>query len=492
VIFFRSIIRTIPWIPFLGILSLNAQVFDMLVAQEDEGAYRTIQSAIDRIPDNSGERYLVFIKNGKYQEKVVLPSSKTNVSLIGESLEGVSIEWNDYEGKNGMSGADSYTFLAEAPDLYMENITIRNTTGSGSQAVAIRTTGERQVFNRCVFDGHQDTYYAHKNRQYNLNCLIRGNTDFIYGDATAVFDSCIVLCLTGGQYITAPADTKLTSQLPEGGTFLHGLLFRLCSITRESGVTDNSYYLGRPWQPDASSVYINCMLDSHIRPEGWSTWSSNNHLSSFFAEYNSMDMVGNPVDTNSRVDWSYQLSDEWVNNYYTLEYFLKKNDVIWDPVPVTMALAAPEDLTGELFNLSWTGVAEAIGYTIIRNDTTIGFSVSPDFTDATATHSIENIYRVKSVSENGNLSKASQAFYHAPLSIEPRVRNPDEFDLSIKDKHITFERYYNIKIYSLSGHLLLSRMHVSELSLNPYTRGIYILVAENNQGIIHIRHIYLE
>jgi pectinesterase len=31
-------------------------------------------------------------------------------------------------------------------------------------------------------------------------------------------------------------------------------------------------FLGRPWRPYGQSVFIDCFLDKHIRPEGWDNW----------------------------------------------------------------------------------------------------------------------------------------------------------------------------------------------------------------------------
>lgn len=471
--------------------NMSAQVFHYIIAKDGSGNYHSIQSLIDRLPDNSNTTIRIFIKNGVYEEKLHLNTSKKNVSFIGESRGGVIITWNDYAGKDGMSAASTYTFLVEGDDFYAENITIENTAGSGAQAIAVRTTGERQIFKNCKFLGHQDTYYAHKKRQYNINCFIQGNTDFIYGDATAVFDSCTINCVAGGQYITAPADTKLTSTLPGGDTLLHGLLFRNCSVTKAADVGDNTFYLGRPWQPNASSVYINCTLDDHIRPQGWSTWEGSNHLSSYFAEYRSINTAGMPVDTTNRVDWSYQLSSELVDNYYTLEYFLKKEDVIWDPVPSTIALPAPKDLTGESFILTWTSDPDAIGYTIIRNDSAIGFSESSIFTDETADIAVENVYRIRSVSEKGNLSETSEEFNHHPLANNEIKAQVADFKLIIDDKIITLNDSYAIRIYSLSGQLLLNRRSVRQLSLIHLSAGTYILVAEDELGLTYCRKVII-
>jgi len=471
----------------------NSKVFNMLVAKQGEGAYRRIQSAIDRIPDKSTTRFLVYIKNGIYNEKVHLPATKTNVSFIGESADGVIITWDDYAGKDGISAAGSYTFLAEGNDFYAENITIRNSAGDVGQAIAVRTTGERQVFKNCRFLGFQDTYYANKNRQYNLNCYIEGAaTDFIYGDATAVFDSCTIHCVQGGQYITAPADTKLISVLDDGSTFYHGLLMTRCMITADANVSAGSYYLGRPWQPNASSVFISCKLGNHIKEEGWDVWGdTDNHLSGFFAEFQSVDLQGNPVDTLSRVEWSEQLRYEEVKRYYNLNYFLRKDCVIWDPTAVTKSLESPSGLTGLNYSLTWQEVNDAVGYVIIRNDSTIGFSGMNSYDDETANPSELNTYMIKSVSENGTLSDPSEEVFFSVSSSDEVKSDNSPIGFIISDKQIYTSIPVKIEVFSLSGSLIMTADQHTNLSLYHLSCGIYLVKIRELSGSVLIKKIIL-
>ncbi|MBN1414478.1 MAG: T9SS type A sorting domain-containing protein [Bacteroidales bacterium] len=467
----------------------GAQVFDMLVAKEGPDAYRSVQSAINRIPDYSPLPYRVFIKNGIYYEKVHLPASKTNVCFIGESNNGVVITYDDYNGKDGISTAGSYTFLAEGSDFYAENITFQNSAGNVGQAVAIRTIGERQVFNNCRFLGFQDTYYAHKNRQYNLNCYVEGATDFIFGDATAVFDNCIIHCVKGGQYIAVPSDTKLTSIKSDGGTFYHGLLFKESIITCNNDVPVSSYYLGRPWQPNASAVYISCILDIHIKPEGWSVWSgTENHLSGFYGEYQSRNIGGELADTLLRVEWSHQISPEDVGTYYSLDYFFKKQDMEWDPIPKTIANNAPTNLSADDLQLTWWAeVPEGTGFVIIRNDSVIGFSDTTCYRDTTADHSLMNTYRVKSVATYGNLSSASDEYIVSASDI--MKINTSTFSISVTNEAVTLSEPARITIYDLSGRPAVQVEHTEYLQLPDFQKGIYIVKAENETGQVLIRKI---
>jgi len=478
---------------FLSIYSVQSQVFDIVVAADGSGDYRTIQKALDAVPSNSARRTKIFIKNGSYNQIFQLTASKCNVSLIGESAEGVIISWNDYAGKVPlMSAAESYTFLAEGNDLYAENLTVVNTAGNIAQAVAMRVTGDRQVFKNCRFIGYQDTYYAHKNRQYNFRCYIEGATDFIFGESTAVFDSCTILCVKGGQYITAPSDTKLTSQIPEG-TFYHGLLFRSSVLIAADDVPGNSYFLGRPWQPNASSVFINCTMGDFIKQEGWSVWDgTNNHLSGCYAEYQSRNYDGELIDVSQRVEWSKQLTANDVSSYYTLDYFYKKDTVSWDPTQETTVSEPPDNILLDYNTVSWTGVPDACGYVLFRNDSAIAFPETNYYTDLTADRSKSNVYYLRSVScHNGALSRKSENITAMPSRI-----NSSENDKIIRIIKIDNEKIYlnektDIIIYTLNGILLKEQKHADQISIGNLLKGIYLIRITDKDGRIFTDKIIL-
>lgn len=459
----------------------QTQVFDMVISKTLPGAYRSIKSAVNRIPAGSEEKYFVFVTNGFYEEKIDFASGYTNVCLIGESKDGVVFSYSDYNGDGTHSTSNSYTLWAANHDFYCSNITVVNSAGDVGQAVAIRTTGDRQAFNNCLFSGFQDTYYAQSGMQYHLNCSIQGNTDFIFGDATAVFDSCKIFCLPGGQYITAPADSKLTSTRKDGSTQIHGLLFTNCNITADINVPDLSYYLGRPWQQYSSSVYINCTLDKHIKDIGWSTWNDDAHLTSFFAEYKSVDSKGILIDTSLRADWSYQLADSIKNNYYNLGYFLKKTDTTWNPKPLFNVLEAPVNLFVNGSALSWNHVTNAKGYAILRNDSVIGFSETTDYTDNTVVRSITNSYTVKSVSKYGNLSEASNRVTLDATGISDTHAEFTRLRLDyIKHNEIQLNIPSEVSIYNISGELITQAFAEQRVDLMNLKKGIYFIKACTN------------
>ena len=84
----------------------------------------------------------------------------------------------------------------------------------------------------------------------------------------------------------------------------------------------NQVYLGRPWRIYAKTVFMNCDMGVHIRPEGWNNWSNKEAESTtFYAEYNNN---GKGYQPQNRVRWSHQLTKREAKKY-TTENILKSN-----------------------------------------------------------------------------------------------------------------------------------------------------------------------
>jgi pectinesterase len=276
------------------------------VTQDGSGDFTTIQAAIDACKSFPDTRITIHIKNGIYKEKILVPEHNTMLTFIGEDAEKTIITWGDYfgsvsRGKN--STFYTYTMMVEANDFIAENLTIENSAGPVGQAVALNVTGDRCVFRNCRFLGNQDTLYTagQNSRQYYYGCYIEGTTDFIFGAATALFENCVIHSKSNS-YITA-------ASTPQGKPY--GYVFMQCTLTAAEGV--NSVYLGRPWRDYARTVFINCIMGIHIRPEGWSNWKDTQRdKTAYYAEYIN---IGQGASTGKRVAWSHQLTRKEAKNY---------------------------------------------------------------------------------------------------------------------------------------------------------------------------------
>lgn len=299
----------------------------LTVAQDGSGNYKTIQEAVNAMRDFSQERVTIFIKKGLYHEKLVIPSWKTNISLVGESRDSTIITNDDYSGKplphgrDTASGRDkystfnSYTVIVKGNDFSAENLTIQNTAGRVGQAVALHAEGDRCVIRNCRLLGNQDTLYVgiDSSRQYYKNCFIEGTTDFIFGPATVVFEDCTIKSLMNS-YITAASTTPHQQ---------YGFVFFNCTLIADTAA--KRVLLGRPWRPHARTVYIHTKMGGHISPVGWDNWRNpENEKTAYYAEYKS---YGPGANTKDRAAWSHQLTKKEAK-----QYTLKNIFGDWDPL----------------------------------------------------------------------------------------------------------------------------------------------------------------
>jgi pectinesterase len=284
---------------------------DFVVAKDGSGNFATVQEAINAVPDFRKTTSVIYVKNGLYKEKLVLPASKNKVTLIGESAEKTILTYDDYASKKNRFGEEmgttgSSSFFIFGNDFTAKNITFQNSSGPVGQAVAVRIEGDRAFFENCRFLGFQDTLYPYgeKSRQYYKNCYIEGTVDFIFGWSTAVFEACQIHCKSPG-YITAASTFKETP---------FGFVFIRCKITGEA--PKGSVYLGRPWRLYAKTVFIECNLGEVVHPAGWHNWNKKEaQETSFYAEYNN---IGKGAVPEKRVIWSHQL-DQVGRSGYTLQ-----------------------------------------------------------------------------------------------------------------------------------------------------------------------------
>lgn len=260
----------------------NAEQKCIVVAKDGSGNYITIQDAFNAIPCNNTEPIIILVKKGIYIERLILDSGKQYITLKGENSNDVLITYNNHSGLHLANGDTintwtSASFFIYANHFTAENIHFENNAGfHAGQAVALFVYADCVTFYHCAITGFQDVLFCSGpgSRQYYRNCYIEGTTDFIFGAATAVFDSCTIFSKKNS-HITAASTPK---EVP------FGFVFRNCKLLADSSLHKVS--LGRPWQPYASVTYLHCYEDAHIIPVGWNNWNSAaNEKTARFAEF---------------------------------------------------------------------------------------------------------------------------------------------------------------------------------------------------------------
>ena len=157
---------------------------DIVVAADGTGDFKTIQAALDTIPQTNEERIIVFIKNGVYREKIRVDSPC--VTLRGESRTGTLIEFpqdNDNFNKKPDAIGRAVINVTDVSDFVLENLTVENTAGViGPHAFTIFSDGDRAVVKDCDVLSHgADTvaFWGQNSRAYHANCRFEGSVDFM-------------------------------------------------------------------------------------------------------------------------------------------------------------------------------------------------------------------------------------------------------------------------------------------------------------------------
>ena len=177
----------------------------------------------------------------------------------------------------------------------------------------LTTEGDRIKVINCRIIGHQDTIYTGVagTRLFFKGCYICGTTDFIFGPSTAWFEDCTIESLLNS-YITAASTPK---DQP------YGYIFNHCRLIAAEGV--DKVYLGRPWRDYGYTLFMNCDLGRHIRPEGWHHWEKQREQTARYIEYNNR---GEGATTNNRVVWSRQLTKKEADQITPASVFSLHNE----------------------------------------------------------------------------------------------------------------------------------------------------------------------
>ena len=389
----------------------EARVYDAVVAQDGTGDYATVQAAVDAAPANLVKPWLIFIKEGTYNEHVDVPADKPYLYFIGQGRDKVKIADDKLCGGDNALHVDvGATFVAKSSDLYFEGISFVNTYGveqnAGPQALALNTKADRVVFNNCGMYSYQDTWITPSEsdcRGYVKNCFIEGAVDFIYNNGDYFFDGdTLNIVRKSGGYIVAPshdADSKW------------GYVFMNNVITAPGVPSETDVWLGRPWHNQPKTVFINTKAEVTIPAAGWHDTMGG--IPAIFAEYNTMDADGNPLDLTHRNNyyWYTDGNGQKVEGYaksvltdeeaatYTIENVLRGTDN-WQPELMTEACAAPAPVADKAAGvITWEAVPYAICYVITKDGKVEGFT-----TETRCAYDEGAEYAIQAANEFGGLS----------------------------------------------------------------------------------------
>ena len=396
----------------------EAKLYDAVVAQDGSGDYTKLQEAIDNAPAGRAKPWLIFVKNGRYNEHIDIPATKTHLHIIGQDRDNTVVYDNRLSGGDNAYPVDpGATVVVKGTDTFLENITLENSYGyeklDGPQALALNTVADRVCMNNVALLSYQDTWITSSSstaRHYIKNSLIEGAVDFIYNNGDVFVDGdTLQINRPSGGYIVAPRHTADTKW---------GYVFQNNIIRPRKGINVADVWLGRPWHDQPKTVFINTQTFINIPAKGW--YNTMGGLPAIWAEYNTVDKDGNPVDLSQRETYYYYWIDKEagtkaevfnVKNTLTAEeaaeYTLKNvmgGADNWQPDLLCEACDAPV-VKASGSQLTWEAVPYAICYVVTKNGEVVGFTKETTFNGYTQS----DTWQVQAVNENGGLSQKATA-----------------------------------------------------------------------------------
>ncbi|KAI5556526.1 hypothetical protein BDE02_18G041800 [Populus trichocarpa] len=310
---------------------------NVTVAKDGSGDFKTISEALAAMPAKYEGRYVIFVKQGIYDETVTVTKKMANITIYGDGSQKTIVTGN----KNFADGVQTFrtaTFAVLGDGFLCKAMGFRNTAGPEKhQAVAIRVQADRAIFLNCRFEGYQDTLYAQTHRQFYRSCVITGTVDFIFGDATAIFQNCLIT-------VRKPLENQqnlITAQGRVDGHETTGIVLQNCRIEPDKDLvpvkTKIRSYLGRPWKEFSRTIIMESTIGDFIHPDGWLPWQGEFGLKTlYYAEYNNK---GAGAKTTARIKWpGYHIINNEEAMKFTAEPFYQGDWISATGSPIHLGL----------------------------------------------------------------------------------------------------------------------------------------------------------
>ena len=300
----------------------------------------TIKSA------QEGDR--IFLPNGTYDfgETVMTPISANNLSIIGQSADGVIIRNAPDVKVEGLGSADLFQNFSTG--LYMQDLTLQNDldyykAGTG-RAPVLQDLGTQTIMKNVNMRSYQDTYYSKSGDYYFEGGLIQGTVDYICGNGNAYFNG-VTLLNKSRSATGSTGDCTITAANTSSN--LKGYVFNGCTIETES----KTFNFGRSWGT-AKTAFLNTTINSgKLAATRWTVAGMNSAPVSY-KEYNTVDKSGNGMNTpaSNIIEFTHSTGNNTMETVLSAEeaqeYALDKFFTDWAPA----AIAAQETINTENFD----------------------------------------------------------------------------------------------------------------------------------------------
>ena len=290
----------------------------------------------------------IFLPNGTYDfgETVKTPISANNLSIIGQSADGVIIRNAPDVKVEGLGSADLFQNFSTG--LYMQDLTLQNDldyykAGTG-RAPVLQDLGTQTIMKNVNMRSYQDTYYSKSGDYYFEGGLIQGTVDYICGNGNAYFNG-VTLLNKSRSATGSTGDCTITAANTSSN--LKGYVFNGCTIETES----KTFNFGRSWGT-AKTAFLNTTINSgKLAATRWTVAGMNSAPVSY-KEYNTVDKSGNGMNTpaSNIIEFTHSTGNNTMETVLSAEeaqeYALDKFFTDWAPA----AIAAQETVDTENFD----------------------------------------------------------------------------------------------------------------------------------------------
>ncbi|KAE8669644.1 putative pectinesterase 67 [Hibiscus syriacus] len=282
------------------------------VDAEGGGDYKTVQEAVNAVPNGNSKWVIIHVKKGVYREKVHVPKEKRYIFMRGNGKGKTGIIWS----QSSVDNKESATFSVEAKNFIAFGISFKNEAPTGvaytsqNQSVAAFVGADMVAFYHCAFFSTHNTLFDYKGRHYYDSCYIQGSIDFIFGRGRTMFHNCEIFVLQDKRIAihgSITAQNRANHEENSGFVFLKGKVYGIGYV-----------YLGRAKGKYSTVVFAHMYLSKTIVPEGWTDWSYHDGPDDLFhAEYKNH---GPGADMSNRAHWVKKLTDEEAKYWTTIDF----------------------------------------------------------------------------------------------------------------------------------------------------------------------------
>ncbi|WCJ19068.1 Plant invertase/pectin methylesterase inhibitor superfamily [Euphorbia peplus] len=268
--------------------SLPSRTPNATVDNNKNGDYTKIQEASDNAPSHGTYRYVIYIKEGIYNENITVWQERPNITLVADGKNRTIISSSLSNGTGHT--IEEATIVIHGSGFLTMNLIVRNVVGAKNRTtVAVLSNSTYSAFYRVSIEGYQDTLYIKKGPQLFTECDIYGTVDFIFGEGPAVFQKCQIFAKQ------SPIPLKQNA-ISENGCFyprntICGFSFHRCKIDGDTDLLSSSKptptFLGRSWINGSKTIFMESSMSSVVNQTSWLEWPNRNYEKTvYFAEFN--------------------------------------------------------------------------------------------------------------------------------------------------------------------------------------------------------------